>query len=602
MISRVPLIFIYDIVKKSNAWRGQFGEQAEKLMTRGRLTVGSQSSRLALLALTVFTALTFLPLRAALAKQTSQEPASKPPAEEMVTTRDGVKLSTSIYLPEGRGPWPVVLVRTPYGKQTQSVGYQKWITRGFALVVQDCRGRFKSEGNYRPFFDDAADGYDTVEWIAKQPWSNGKVGMYGVSAMGITANLAAVTNPPHLVANFVMLARSSAYHQAAFQGGVFRRELNEIWLKRQNALDTLNAMFKHNVYDGYYDSNEFTKYWNKMRVPTYNWGGWYDIFEQGNIDNFVGLQETGAGLALGNEKLILGPWAHGKPEEVTYPANSVVNPVDEALRWFDYWLQGKNNGIKNEPPVRYYVMGDVADSKAPGNEWRVALGWPVPSKSTSFFLTGGGFLSENLPSDKESTDTYKYDPKDPVPTIGGANLNIKKGPMDQRAVGDRKDLLKFVTPVLQTPLEVTGRVKVELWTESDAPDTDFMAKLVDVYPDGTERLVLDSALRARFREGFDHEVFMKKGEVYKLTIDLWSTSIIFNKGHRIAVHITSSNDPRFDPNPNTGKPLRADDETRVATNVIHHDAAHASRILLPVVPSAPDSARAAGAGAKGSQQ
>jgi hypothetical protein len=322
-----------------------------------------------------------------------------------------------------------------------------------------------------------------------------------------------------------------------------------------------------------------------MRVPTYNWGGWYDIFNQGNVDNFVGLQQTGAGLALGNEKLTMGPWGHGKIEEVSYPANATVNPMDEALRWFDYWLQGKDNGIMNEPPIRYYVMGDVTDPKAPGNEWRTAIAWPAPSRVTSFFLNSNGSLGDKLPSDKESTDTYRYDPKNPVPTVGGANLNIKKGPMDQRAVGDRKDVLKFATPMLQSPVEVTGNIKVELWAESDAPDTDFMAKLIDIYPDGTERLVLDSAVRARFREGADREVFLKKGEVYKFTIDLWSTSIIFNKGHRIALHITSSNDPRFDPNPNTGKRLRADGETRVALNTIHHDSAHPSRVLLPVVPA-----------------
>jgi hypothetical protein len=155
--------------------------------------------------------------------------------------------------------------------------------------------------------------------------------------------------------------------------------------------------------------------------------------------------------------------------------------------------------------------------------------------------------------------------------------------MDQRATGDRKDILKFVTVPLESPVEVTGRVSVELWAESDGPDTDWMAKLVDVYPDGTERLVLDSAMRARFREGFDHEVFMKPGEVYRFKLDLWSTSIIFNKGHRIAIHVTSSNDPRFDPNPNTGKPVRADNETRIATNSIHHDRNHPSRALLPVV-------------------
>jgi putative CocE/NonD family hydrolase len=282
---------------------------------------------------------------------------------------------------------------------------------------------------------------------------------------------------------------------------------------------------------------------------------------------------------------MMGPWGHGKIEEVAYPANSVVNANDEAARWFEYWLKDKDNGIMDEPPVKYYVMGDPADPKSPGNEWRTAAGWPVAAKTTSYFLQPGGSLSTRLASEQESKTTYAYDPKNPVPTIGGSNLNIKKGPMDQRAVGNRKDLLKFTTGALDSPVEVTGRVVVELWVESDAPDTDFMAKLIDVYPDGSERLVLDSAFRARFREGFNREVFMKKGEVYKLTLDLWSTSIIFNKGHRIAIHVTSSNDPRFDPNPNTGKPLRADVETRVANNTVHHDGAHPSRALLPVIPA-----------------
>jgi predicted acyl esterase len=505
--------------------------------------------------------------------------------EQMVPMRDGIKLATSIFLPSGKGPWPSVLVRTPYGKDLQSTGYTVWTNREFVLVVQDCRGSFKSEGEYRPFMTDHVDGYDTIEWIAKQPWSNGKVGMYGASAMGITANLASIMNPPHLAANFVMVARASLYNQSAFLGGVYRKELNDPWLKRQKAEWVIAETIKHNVYDGFFDLAEMSKHWQKIQVPVYNYGGWYDIFGQGNIDNFAGLQSEGGGLAAGNQKLIMGPWAHGKVEEVKYPTDSVVNATEEAMRWFDYWLKGKDNGIMDEPPVRYYVMGDVANTQAPGNEWRTAVAWPVPAKPTSFFLKPGGALSEKMAVVSESADSYDYDPKNPVPTIGGANLSIKKGPMDQRATGDRKDILKYVTAPLASPIEVTGRVNVELWAESDAPDTDWMAKLVDVYPDGTERLVLDSAVRARFRNGFDREAFMKKGEVYKFSIDLWSTSIIFNKGHRIAIHVTSSNDPRFDPNPNTGKPLRADAETRIARNTIHHDRAHPSRVLLPIVPS-----------------
>ena len=528
------------------------------------------------------------------AQQTAAQPAAAAPSikktEQMVAMRDGVKLATSIFLPEGAGPFPVVLQRTPYGKEAFSTGAPAWTKAGFAFVVQDSRGKGKSEGAYHPFVEDPQDGFDTIEWCAKQPWSTGKVGMYGASAMGIAANLAAMENPPHLVAAFVMVARSSIYSQSAFMGGVFRKELNELWLKRQGAEDVLKETFKHAVYDGAYDSNEMAKRWNQIHIPIYNYGGWYDIFSEGNIQNFIGIQKQGGKGAAGNQKLIMGPWAHGQVEEVKYPANSGVGAfggnlsTELAIRWFEYWLKGTNNGIMSEPPVKYYVMGDATDPKAPGNEWRTAAAWPPPAKLTSYYLTANSGLDTTQPKDSKSSDTYTYDPKNPVPTIGGGNLFAKKGPMDQRATGERKDILKYQTPVLTEPLEVTSKVTVELFAESDAPDTDFMAKLVDVYPDGTERLVLDSAIRTRFREGFDHEVMMKKGEVYKLSIDLWNTSLIFNKGHRLAIHITSSNDPRFDPNPNTGKPLRADNETRVANNTIHHSRVYASRVLLPVVP------------------
>jgi len=516
-------------------------------------------------------------------------PESKATLEEMVAMRDGTKLYTAIYLPQGSGPWPAVLTRTPYSADRMGPpSAAMWTRHDYAYVVQDCRGRFKSEGIDRPFMDDHLDGYDTVEWIAKQPWANGKVGMVGASAMGMTANQASIIDPPHLVAMYVIVAPSSAYSQTVFIGGVYRKEMNDGWMKAQNDSAALSEIYKHNVYDHYYDIREESKYWDKVRVPVYNQGGWYDIFEQGNIDNFVGLQTEGAGLAAGNQKLILGPWGHGQLEEVKYPANagtgimgSMTNDLE--LRWFNYWLKGEPNGIAEEPPVRYYVMGDVSDPNAPGNQWRTAEAWPPPAKTTSFFLTAGGKLGEEMPGSEESTDSYEYDPKNPVPTIGGANLFSKKGPMDQRAIGDRKDVLKYSSEPLKAAVEVTGPVTVELWAQSDAPDTDFMAKLIDVYPDGAERLVLDSAVRARFRDGADHEVMMKKGEVYKFKLNLWSTSLIFNKGHRIAIHVTSSNDPRFDPNPNTGHPLRQDSETRVATNTIHHDRAHPSRALLPIV-------------------
>ncbi len=456
-----------------------------------------------------------------------------------------------------------------------------WLKEGFAVVMQDCRGRFKSEGRYLPFMDDHLDGYDTVEWIAAQPWSNKKIGMYGGSALGITANQASIMAPPHLTAMYVTVAPASAYQHAIFTGGIFRREINEVWLKSQNALDVLAETLRHYKQDGYWDIREGRLHWSKVRVPVYNQGGWYDVFLQGNIDNFAGLQHHGGKGARGNQKLMMGPWAHGPVEEVKYPENS-AQPQREAVRWFEYWLKGIDNGIMREPAVKYYVMGDVTDPKAPGNEWRTASDWPPASRKVSLYFDEKGLLTSQLPSSQDARTSYTYDPAKPVPTIGGSNLTIKKGPMDQRAIGERKDVIKFQTRTLEAPLEITGPVKVELWSESDVPDTDWMAKLIDVYPDGTERLILDSALRARFREGFDREVMMEKGKIYKFEIDLWSTSLIVNRGHRIAVHVTSSNDPRFDPNPNTGKALRADKEVRTATNTIHHSRKYASRVVLPV--------------------
>jgi len=498
----------------------------------------------------------------------------------MAAMRDGVKLSTDICLPAGDGPWPVILTRTPYSKDSLTLQQYYWTTNGYAYVIQNCRGRMESEGEYLPFMDDHLDGYDAVEWAARQKWSNGRVGMIGASAMGITANQASIMAPPHLLAMYVQEAPASGYQHATHTGGVFRKELNEQWLKSMAALNALDLSLKHYRDDGYLNIREGRLYWEKVQVPVYNVGGWYDIFSQGAIDNFVGLQSHGGGLALGNQKLLMGPWGHGMTDDVPYPHSSADQA--KALHWFDYWLKNVRNGIMQEAPVTYYVMGDIVDPSAPGNEWRTAISWPVPAKITSFFLQPGGKLGEE-PAAEAASSSYRYDPKNPVPTAGGQVLFGQKGPVDQRRIGVREDVLKFATPPLKTAVEVTGPVVVELWAESNCADTDWVAKLVDVYPDGAERLALDSALRARFREGFDREVFMKAGEVNKFKIDLWSTSLVFNKGHRIAVHITSSNSPRFDPNPNTGKLLRSSDDLQVATNTIHYSPSRPSRILLPIV-------------------
>jgi predicted acyl esterase len=503
----------------------------------------------------------------------------------VVPMRDGIDLAADLYLPSGDGPWPCVLSRTPYNKNGNRGAAERFVKEGFAFVAQDCRGRFESKGEYDPFKKDHHDGYDTVEWIAKQEWSNGKIGMLGGSALGITTNLAATQTPPHLVCGYVVVAPASARRNTVYMGGVYRKEMNDGWLKAMNAPFAIDETMQNPPASPHWDWREISDFHSHICIPICNVGGWFDIFAQGTIDNFVGLQANGAGLAAGNQKLIMGPYAHGQLDgRLKFPnGRRATFGIDHQLRWFDRWLKDIDNGIDREPPVRYYLMGDTEDSAAPGNEWRDASSWPPPPRPTSFFLHPEKVLTTMMPKNMSSL-SYAYDPKDPVPTVGGANLiSGGKGPMDQRQIEGRQDYLRFQTEVLEAPLEVAGRVTVDLYVSSDAPDTDFVAKLVDVYPDGYEALLTDGIIRARYREGIDREVMLKPDEVVRVRVDLWSTAIVFNKGHRIALHVTSSNDPRFDPNPNTGHPQRADNETQVAKNAIHFSPQHPSRLLLPVV-------------------
>ncbi len=514
--------------------------------------------------------------------------AAEPRIEEVsVMTRDGTELGTSVYLPaEGAGPFACVLSRTPYNKNGLRGIAGEFTKRGYAFVAQDCRGKHKSRGEYRPFFDDGRDGFDTVEWAARQGWSNGRVGVFGASALGITSLLAASEAPPHLVCAYVVVAEASARHNTVYIGGVYRKELNDGWLASQGAAATGLEQVRHPPGDRHWDWREIPALAPRIRIPIYNVGGWFDIFSQGTLDAFSSVQEKGAGAAAGNQRVVIGPWAHGLPEgRAKFPKDDVARYLqgEEMYRWFERWLLEKPNGLDREPPVRYYLMGDSSDPSCPGSEWREAESWPPPARATSYFLHAASALRTAIPAEERSSSAYTYDPKNPVPTRGGSNLiSGGKGPVDQRSIGEREDYLRFATEPLDAPVEVVGRVWVDLFVESDAPDTDFAAKLVDVHPDGYEGLIADGIVRARYRSGFDRESFLKPGEVVPLRIDLWSTAQVFGRGHRIAVHVTSSNDPRFDPNPNTGKPLRSDGETRPARNTIYHDRARPSRIVLPV--------------------
>jgi len=511
---------------------------------------------------------------------------------QMVKMRDGVELATDIHLPKGEGPWPCVLARTPYNKRRLQGQAKDFVEAGYAYIAQDCRGKFRSKGKYNPFLTDHHDGHDAVEWVAAQDWSNGRVGMAGASALGVTSNLAATQRPPHLVCAFVAVAGSSARRVTVYNGGVYRKELNDGWLTAQGAKFAIDMTMENPPGNDFWDWREIGDFYEKIDIPIFNVGGWYDIFAQGTIDNFVGIQSRGRGLAAGNQRVVMGPWAHGlMGGRSKYPEANPGEYLSTKLqiRWFDRWLKNERNGTDREPRVTYYVMGALESPGAPGNEWREAPSWPPISRPRSLFLHPKLALADSPPSsasaDAETTSiTYEYDPKNTARTIGGHNLiQGGRGPLDQRKVGKRDDYFRFRTEPLEHALEIGGRVSCQLFVESDAPDTDFVAKLVDVYPDGYEALVLDGIIRARYREGLEREVFLEKGKVVPVTIDLWSTAYAFNKGHRIALHVTSSNDPKYDPNPNTGKPQRSDDETRIATNRVHFSEKYPSRILLPVV-------------------
>ncbi len=508
----------------------------------------------------------------------------------MVSMRDGTRLATDVYLPSGtEEPLPALLIRTPYSKQSGEAVAKAACRRGYALVAQDMRGRFQSEGNDAVVFHNDGwagpnrDGHDTLAWITKQPWCNGRIATWGGSALGITQNMLAPDAPEALRAQHVSVAFSNMYAQAAHQGGVFRKALVENWLTG-NRFDprSLETFIAHEKYDQFWEELDAEARAERVNAPGVFIGGWYDIFLQGTINSFVTIHNRGGPRARGNCRLIIGPWAHGSFDELKYPENSRQRPeAADAYRFFDCWLKGIDGGVSDDRPVHYYVMGDPEDPDAPGNYWRSADAWPPPADPTKAYFHEDGRLELNPPDGQSGKLSYQYDPKDPVPTVGGQNLNIPKGPMDQRKVESRPDVLLFTSKTLTEPVEITGPVVATLYVSSDCPDTDFTVKLTDVYPDGRSMLLTDGIRRARFRESFEQASLLEPGKVYEVTVDLWSTSIVFNRGHRIRVAISSSNDPRFDPNPNTGKPLRADDQTRVATNTVHMSKRYPSHVVLP---------------------
>jgi predicted acyl esterase len=530
---------------------------------------------------------------AAAAAAAGMPPAPPPvaPSMEIFTTmRDGVKLAANVYLPAGKGPWPVILTRTPYLKDGRMFGggAKRYTDAGYAYVLQDVRGKGHSQGFYEAFVPDIADGYDTIESIATQPWSNGNIGITGGSAMGITSNLAAIAAPPHLKAAYVIVAPNETF-TTSFLGGVPKDKDTTGWMKMQGISDaeiaTSLAGSTRSVFTDRAGPGAELRY---VDIPIWNVGGWYDIFNTGTVYNFEYLQNHGAKGARGNQRLTMGPFGHGVLSgNLAYPGeDSLFTLGAQDIRWFDYWLKGIDNGVMSEPPVDIFMMASAEKGAySPLNRHIKAANWPIDYRETRYYLAPDLGLTTTAPDIDSARTAYRFDPDNPVPTFGGANLTFDRGPQDQRQVKARQDYLRFQTPVLDHDVAIAGPVKVELYGATDGPDTDFEAKLVDVYPDGYEALVLDAPIRARYRNGRmpDQVEMMTPNAPAEMTIDLWNTALTFEKGHRIALHITSSNSPRFVVNQNNGDTATDPKPPRVATNTVYYDKDHPSALVLPVV-------------------
>ena len=547
-------------------------------------------------ALAAATILGLQPVLASAQEAATTQQSYTPPQgaiEVSIPMRDEVVLAGNVYLPEGDRPWPCVVTRTPYLKDAMygsADAGKKYTDAGYAFMVQDVRGKGRSEGFYRAFVDDGPDGYDTVEWMADQDWCNGKVGITGASAMGITSNLAATYNPPHLEAAFVVVAPSSRT-TGSFIGGAFKEKDSGDWSRRQGISEEVISNNAANYPDkAYWANGEINENRKYIDIPMYNYGGWYDIFNEGNVRNFVYLQNKGAKGARGNQKLTMGPFGHGELSgDLNYDAGGLrglsIDGVDQEIRWFDYWLKGEDNGIMDEAPVRAYMMASARkDAPSDKNRWLEFGDWPPAPRDRAYYLHADGTLSPDKPTEAD-TISYTFDPENPVPTVGGANLTFERGPMDQRVIEDRKDYLEFMTPPLEEDVVIAGPVTMKLHAATDGPDTDFTVKLIDVYPDGYEAIVLDSIVRARYREGRmpDEISMMTPNAPEEMEVDLWDTAITFEEGHRIMVTVSSSNYPRFDVNPNTGENPGPGVETRVAENTIYMTPDRPSAIMLPVI-------------------
>ena len=510
-------------------------------------------------------------------------------AEHRVPMRDGVRLATTVCLPRGAGPWGAVMIRTPYGRRHAERA--RYLRAGFAVVLQDQRGRFDSEGVYVAHEAELGDGFDTVAWIRGQRWSDGALAAVGDSAVGLAATLAAASAPAGLQAVYASRAPASMLFGGRFVGGLFKEADTGGWMRRQGASEAEVLALAHRArVDERWRATDLWFHRQRIEAPVYQVGGWFDLFLAGSVEQYVFLETAGPEALRGRHRLVVGPFGHVPlGGDLEFPGAEL--PEDEDLRWLERHLRGAGE-LPREPPVRYYLMASAQRGAAsPKNGWRAADRWPPPGAAPRrFFLQAGGSIAEAVPPGDAPATTYVFDPADPVPTVGGPNLELPAGPLDQRAIGARRDYLRFRSPPLDADLVIAGRVQLELWAASDAPDTDFVAKLVDEYPDGYQALIAEGALRARYRLGRDpaEEALLEPGVPARLEIDLLHTALVLEPGHRLSVHLSSSNAPRYDVNPGDGHlPGHPDAAPRRARNQILHDAAHPTALVVDVLPEVP---------------
>lgn len=520
----------------------------------------------------------------------------------MIPMRDGVRLSVYLYFPTGEGPWPALLEQRYADARATRTRQElaELASHGYVVALQNFRGTQLSEGRYVGYralgWGEKRDGYDTVEWLAAQSWCSGKIGTFGSSQAGYAQNFLAVTQPPHLVCQYMIDTGLSLFHEGYRIGGATRPErfkkMADVCRDPSDNDRLLAEWFQHPHYDAYWADENCALHFDKMNVPCFTVGSWYDFMCQGSVESFIGRQHHGGANSRGSQQLLVGPWLHGrfnkqnKVGDLEYPtspesANATFDMLTHMVRWFDHYLKGVDNGIDQDATVKYYTMGAVGEADAPGNVWRTADDWPIAAEPTGYYLQSEGHLTTNQPTAQVGGTLFLADPLKPAEIPAGGF----PGARDARAFEEQAEVRTFTTEPLSEPVEWTGEVHAELFVSSSAKDTDFIVRVSDVYPDGRSILIIDYIQRARYREGFEKEVFMEPGEVYKVAFHVGWLSQIFNRGHRIRVTVASTGAPFYEPNPNTGEPLTIEfpENAVVAKNTVHHNAQHASRVIAPVV-------------------